>query len=100
MKIKEIGLVIGMLIVFSGCQTVTMKESYDSPRPPVSSSSNEIDATINCRNSKYADLEVINKTNSVLVIQWDMSSFNPMNGNAQRLAPDGTKFSEIWNSQY
>jgi hypothetical protein len=82
---------ITMVLLLSSC--VTMKPGeQDLPRPEMTSQNEVISGKLNCKNSYWAEIAIENKSDKVVTLLWDVSSFSPINGNSQRFVPEGTKY--------
>jgi hypothetical protein len=90
-------VLIGFFI--TSCTTVTLKpDSVDLPRPAMHFQNDNMSTTLNCKNSHWAEILIENKTDKVITLQWDLSSFSPISGSSQRLIPEGTKYSQSQQS--
>jgi len=92
---KGIAFVI-MVLILTSC--VTMKPTEDYPRPEMISQNDYISGKLNCKDSYWAEITIENKSEKVVTLLWDVSSFTPSNGNSHRLVPEGTKYIEAKQS--
>lgn len=90
---KTIKVLIGFFLVTILTSCVTMKPNIaDLPRPEMDFQNDLVDARLNCQNSHWATISIENKSDKVITLIWDLSSFTSETGNSQRLIPEGTKY--------
>lgn len=94
---KSVVVLVSIIALLTSC--VTLKQGDNGfPKPPITFENETVDASVVCSSAYWAQLNIKNKTNSVLVLSWDTSSYTDSAGNSHRVVPEGTKYVDMKNN--